>query len=112
MEIVSTEYEIADLMASAVGNMWAGLGMLITFTTAYIVAAYLVGKKLPLGQLMVVNVGFAIAWFLASASLVATVTNLRYLVELQGKYEPAPFTMPVFYLLSVSYTHLTLPTKA
>jgi hypothetical protein len=85
-----TAYEIADVLASATANSYSGMGQLVSFVTAYLAAAYLVGNKFSIEQLLVVNVAFTIAWFLNSVSLIATTSNIMRLIDLQGNIQLAP----------------------
>ena len=55
-------FEFAELSASAMSNFLATFSVFLSVATAYLVAAYLVGKKLTTLQLSIVNGSYLISF--------------------------------------------------
>jgi hypothetical protein len=53
-----TEYELFDLMLTAVDGGTAVIGIILTVVSGYLIVAWLVGDKLTTAQVMMVNLLF------------------------------------------------------
>jgi hypothetical protein len=53
-----TEYELADLAASNVSNMYLDAATFFTLFSAYVVMSYLIGSKLSRFQVWFINITF------------------------------------------------------
>jgi hypothetical protein len=56
-----SEYELADLTGGAMSDFLTSFTVFVSIVTAYVVAAFVAGKKLSRSQVATVNVRFLIA---------------------------------------------------
>ncbi len=78
-----TEYELADLMGAASGDSLVFIPIIVSFISAYLVVAWLIGAKLSLSQVSLVNSVFLIfAGLIGSSWLVRIELALSYQKEL------------------------------
>jgi len=78
-----TEYELADLMGAASGDSLVFIPIIVSFISAYLVVAWLIGAKLSLSQVSLVNSLFLIfAGIMGSSWLVRIELALSYQKEL------------------------------
>jgi predicted anti-sigma-YlaC factor YlaD len=72
-----TEYELADLMMSAVNGGTAVIGIFFTILSGYLIAAWLIGEKLTRTQVIMVNI-----LYLSSATMMIWAWIARFLAAL------------------------------
>ncbi len=53
-----TEYELLDLLLTAVDGGTAVIGIILTVVSGYLIVAWLIGEKLTTAQVMMVNLLF------------------------------------------------------
>ena len=56
-----SEYELAELSGSAMSNFLTTFTVFVSIVTAYVIAAYMAGRKLTRFQVAIVNICFLIA---------------------------------------------------
>lgn len=56
-----TEYEVADIAASVLGNFLTSLTVFLSIVSAYVISAFVAGQRLTKTQLSIVNFCFLIA---------------------------------------------------
>lgn len=96
-----TEFESAELAASIMGNFLASFTVLLSIVTAYVVAAFVAGRKLTRFQLIIVNVCF-IASFIAIGWLsIIMLSRAAFLV--QNSSSDIPTLLPTISLEGVIF---------
>ena len=80
-KIEMTEYEIADIAASVLGNFLTSLTVFLSIVSAYVISAFAVGERLSGVQLFIVNACFLIATAILGFFVVALFRRFFELVQ-------------------------------
>ena len=87
-----TEYEIADLISSGVGNIYASQGLFVSLVSAYVVMAYATGRNLTTYQVAFLNLLFLVLSITGLYLFANIITEMehynRLLAEARGLYSP------------------------
>lgn len=76
-----TEYEIADIAASVLGNFLTSLTVFLSIVSAYVISAFAVGERLSRVQLTIVNSCFLFAAGILGFFVVALFRRFHALVQ-------------------------------
>lgn len=78
-----TEYELADLTTSIMGNYLTAFSIFMTMISAYVISAFVAGTRLSRAQVAFVNLCF-ITMTASTSALCATMLSRAFALNLQS----------------------------